>query len=328
MQTINQTSPLRNPVVASLLAAFCGVLWGSAYPGIKSGYLLFSVGVEDTAMKLVFAGYRFLLAGLLVLGGRWLTRLMKQWKYRDTDSSRISIGFEGFFRILILGLLQSGLHYYFFYVGISYTTGAKGSILNSVSVFFSAILAHLFYRDDKISLRKSLGLLLGFAGVVLVNYSAEIGLDFTFRGEGFIVIAALIFSLMSLYSKRITVKVDPTLVAGGHLSIGGASLIVTGMSMGSPLLVGGFDAYLVLVYLAVLSALAFTIWATLLKYHKVSSISIYNFVIPLSGTVLSALILKESVWQLQYYIALPAVAIGIYLVNSVSGNTVAQKKAG
>lgn len=48
-----------------LLATLCCFLWGSAYPAIKVGYSLFNI--SDVGSKLIFAGYRFTLAGIFIL---------------------------------------------------------------------------------------------------------------------------------------------------------------------------------------------------------------------------------------------------------------------
>ena len=50
------------PVCAVLLAIFCNVLWGSAFPFIKLGYRLFSIDSGNTASIFCFAGVRFMLA--------------------------------------------------------------------------------------------------------------------------------------------------------------------------------------------------------------------------------------------------------------------------
>ena len=57
------------PVYAVLLAIFCNVLWGSAFPFIKLGYRLFSIDSGNTASILCFAGVRFMLGSFLVLLG-------------------------------------------------------------------------------------------------------------------------------------------------------------------------------------------------------------------------------------------------------------------
>ena len=57
----------KNKVNIVLLATSWCVLWGSAFPAIKIGYNLFNILPEDIGGKLIFAGYRFTLAGILVL---------------------------------------------------------------------------------------------------------------------------------------------------------------------------------------------------------------------------------------------------------------------
>jgi len=311
------TSRLSNPIIATVLAILCTVLWGSAYPSIKLGYELFAIGADDTPGKLAFAGLRFAIAGLMVLLFRSVST---KFGSKDPASSKWqtlrALKADQWFRIVVLGLAQTTIHYYFFYLGISYTTGAKSSILNSVSVFFSALLAHLFHANDRVSVRKGIGILIGFVAVVLVNFEPGLGLSFTLRGEGFVVIAAFLTSASGLYSKKISKTIDPVLLTSAQLTFGGTLLLIIGLAIGAPFPYGGFAGYLLLGYMALLSAVAFSVWTSLLKYNKVSSITIYNFLIPVVGTFLSALILNESVFQVQYLVALPAVAIGIYLVNS------------
>ena len=70
-----------------------------------------------------------------------------------------------------------------------------------------------------------------------------------------------------------------------------------------------------LLYLALLSSVAFTIWTTLFKYNPVGRISVYNFLNPLFGTLFSAAILHEKILEVKNIIALILVCIGIYIVN-------------
>ena len=56
----------KTPVVC-LLALFCCFLWGSAFPGIKTGYRLMHIAAGETASKLFYAGPRFRLSGILVI---------------------------------------------------------------------------------------------------------------------------------------------------------------------------------------------------------------------------------------------------------------------
>ena len=168
------------PAVAYTLAILCTVLWGSAFPSIKLGYELFQIDPSDTWSKLVYAAVRFTLAGVLVLVVR-LFVIQREQRVRIA-----SLKGEQWGRLALLGLLQTTIHYYFFYISLSFITGAKGSILSASNVFWSAILAHLFFHNDKISRGKILGIIAGFASVILVNYDVDFGFEFSVQGELFI----------------------------------------------------------------------------------------------------------------------------------------------
>lgn len=292
-----------------IFATLCALLWGSAYPAVKSGYVLFHIAAEDTASKLVFAGYRFVLAGLLVL----LIAIFS--KKNILAATRKNIG-----QIVLLGLTQTTLEYIFFYIGLSNTTGVKGSIMNGTGTFFSVILAHYIYKNDKLSLNKILGCTIGFAGVMLVNFSSDL-LNFSFRitGEGFVILSAFVLSASSIYGKKITQTMDSVVVTGYQLLIGGLVLALIGyMSHGS---VSSFNlkSTSLLIYLALLSSTAFSLWTALLKYNKVGMISVYNFLIPIFGSILSAIFLGENILHLKNLAALVLVCLGIILVNKEKG---------
>lgn len=304
----SRRSRLAEPRVAAVLAALCCILWGSAYPGVKSGYELLEIGAGDTAEKLLFAGLRFSIAGAAVLLWGLVSRPRSGARGRFPAPADLG-------RIALLGFFQTTVEYVFFYIGLSNTSGAKGSIMNATGVFFSAILAHLIYRDDRLDPRKLVGIIVGFAGVIAVNISDGFNLDLTLQGEGFIAIAAFSLSAASIYGKRLTRRLDPVTVTGGQLLFGGLVLCAAGVAGGSGPLPFTPASAAVLAYLAALSAVAFTIWTALLKHNKVSSITVFNFLIPVSGAILSALILGDSILELRYLVALPAVCAGVLLVN-------------
>ncbi|MBQ2533679.1 MAG: EamA family transporter, partial [Lachnospiraceae bacterium] len=73
---------------------------------------------------------------------------------------------------------------------------------------------------------------------------------------------------------------------------------------------------LLILYLALVSSVAYSIWGVLLKYNPVSSVAIYGFTTPIFGAMLSALLLGEwSSVTIRHVIALALVSIGIYIVN-------------
>ena len=148
----------QNTAVRTFLALVCCALWGSAFPCIKIGYEMLEIHGEGS--EILFAGYRFFLAGVLAYlaacaAGRQLVKM-----------KRSSIPY-----VFGQGLLQTTVQYVCFYIGLAYTTGAKGSVINGSNAFFSIIAAHFLLKDEKLTWKKIAGCLIGFAGVVVINLS-------------------------------------------------------------------------------------------------------------------------------------------------------------
>lgn len=301
------TSVFSRPRYLILLATLCCLLWGSAYPAIKGGYALLGIARSDTAAQLVFAGWRFLLAGALLLVMAQLTG-RRVWALAPVQWAQLGL----------LGLAQTALQYVFFYVGLANTTGVKGSILNATGTFFSVLLAHFLYANDRLSRRKALGCAVGFAGVMVVNLRGTQGLDaeFTLLGEGFIVIAAFVLSAASIYGKRLSQRIDPMVMTGWQLGIGGLVLLLGGLADGGDIRGWSAGSLALLGYMAVLSAVAFTLWAALLKHNRVGQVTVFNFLIPVFGALLSALFLGEAVLEWRNLAALVMVCGGIWLVTT------------
>jgi drug/metabolite transporter (DMT)-like permease len=294
----------QKPVAIVLLAALCCILWGSAYPCVKIGYELFQIGEDDVFAKLLFAGYRFALAGVMViiaasvLNKRFAVPKKHNW-----------IG------VAVFGLVQTTLQYIFFYIGLSHTTGVKGSVLNSVGTFIAVILAHFIYQNDRLNWTKGIGCLIGFSGVVLINLGGDISGGFTFTGEGFIILAAITFAVSFIICKAMSAREEAMTLTGYNLLIGGVVLIVIGICGGAKLTYFTWQSSGLLLYMALLSAVAFTLWTLLLKYNRVGKISVYNFLVPVFGVILSAVFLGENAWSIQNLAALILVCAGIYIVN-------------
>ncbi len=295
----------RRSIVLALATASC-LLWGSAYPAIKHGYTLFAIAADDVGSQLVFAGVRFALAGLVLLAGLALTG----------RQPLLAPAREHLWPLVVLGLTQTTLHYLFFYIGLAHTTGVKGSIVVGSSTFFSVLLAHFLYANDKLSRRRVIGCITGFAGVILVNLNrGGIDLDVSLRGEGFVAIAAFLLSASSIYGKRLSQRMDAVVMTGLQLTMGGLVLWATGFALGGSL--HGFTAAstALLAYLVLLSSTAFALWSLLLKHNRVGTVAIYTFLIPVFGALLSAIFLGERILDLRYLAALVLVCAGIWTVH-------------
>ena len=302
---MNSNTFFTNRKTVFLLASFCCLLWGSAYPAVKSGYALFSIAASDIPSKLVFAGYRFIPAGLVLLLIAALT-----------NKNIFALTPRALGQLTLLGLAQTTLQYVLFYTGLAYTTGVKSAILNATGTFFSVLLAHYLYKNDRLSANKLIGCAVGFVGVMVVSFSdGLLTFDFTLLGEGSVVIAAFVFSAASIYGKRISQQMDSVVMAGYQLAIGGVALLLIGWATGGTLSGFTVKSTALIVYMVVLSAAAFALWSILLKYNRVSMVTAFNFMIPVFGALLSAMFLGETILEWKNAVALLLVCGGIWMVT-------------
>lgn len=294
------------------LAALCCFLWGSATPAIKIGYQLFSIDSADTSSIIVFAGTRFLLAGILVV---LFQSLLRRRFLRPQPKALPAI--------FALSLTQTAVQYLFFYIGLAHTSGVRGTILSGLGGFLAILAASLLFRYEKLTVAKVLGCTAGFAGIVIMNLSGQNAgplLDVTLLGEGFMVFSQISSALSSSLIKRYSARFDVVMLSGWQFALGGLLLIAAGLAGGGRIPAPSTPlAFVLLLYMALISAVAYTVWGILLQHNPVSRVTIFNFMTPLFGVLLSAVFLGE--WQQAFsprtLIALVLVCLGIYVVNRI-----------
>ena len=299
----------KTPIVI-LLAILCMTLWGSAFPCIKIGYNLFHVDGSDTASQILFAGVRFTLAGVMVIAvGSIANKKLLLPKKRITVRN-----------VFMLSALQTVIQYTFFYIGLANTTGSKAAIVEALNVFMLVLISSLMFHMEKLTAKKLIGCIIGFAGVVLANIvPGGMGSGFKLTGEGFIVISTISYAFSSVLMKYLTTDADdtmPIMLSGYQFLVGGVILSIIGVAMGGHFAITSAAGAGILLYLVFVSAAAYSIWSLLLKYNPVSKISVFGFVNPMVGVLLSALILSETdSLGINSVFALILVCIGIVIVN-------------
>ncbi len=299
---------LKSKLGMIIVAIFVTFLWGSAFPFIKLSYALLDIQANEIGEQLLFAGYRFFLASILI-------SFVLLIRYKKIVLQKNSIR-----PIMKIGLFQTALQYFFFYIGLSYSTGIQGSIIaGGTGTFFAVILAHLFYRQsDAMSTRKIIGVFIGFIGVILANIpQGQIELQFGF-GELFLLISALMGSLGNIYAKQYSHQFNPVYLTAFQMMLGSFFLLIVGIfKAGAFPFDFNFVSFGMLLYLSFLSAAGFTLWNSLLKYHKISLVSMFMFLIPVFGVSLSSMMLREALTGL-IFLALMFVITGIIIVNKSS----------
>ena len=303
------TSIFQRPVWAAAFAFTAAFLWGWAYPLIKLGFAEFEITPEMTGSKMLFAGIRFFLSGLIILSAA----RMAHRSFGLKGAAKTHIWWNVLF-LLAFTLLNTTLHYACFYIGLSHSQGSRAAILNSLSVFVLVLLACLFFKSDKLTLRKAIGCAIGFAGILTLNLSGGKSGSFTLLGDGMIILNALCGACAGLMTRGVAKRVDMFVGTGYSLGIGGALLVIPGLLMGGTLPHVTIVGLFYLLMLICISTIGFTLYNKLLTCNPVGKIAIWNSLIPVVGAVTSCLCLHEAfVWN--YAVAATLTTAGIYVIN-------------
>jgi drug/metabolite transporter (DMT)-like permease len=295
----------RNIILFALLAA---LLWGIGYSGTKLGYSLLRIALDDIPSKILFAGVRFVIAGLILLCFSFLTtKKLPLLKGGDLKG------------IVQLAFFQTILQYGALYIALAHISGAKSSILNQIGSFLLILLSHFLYRNDFFTFSKVLGCVSGFLGIVLINLGNGISRDFSFAGEGLVIISSVSGAVGYVVSKRISQSGDPVLITGYQQFFGGLVLSICGFLLGGKLWLRGAKPIGILVYLSLSIAVAYALWVQLLKYNNVSQVSVFKFAVPVFGVLSSGIILGENILTLKNWLSLLLVCAGIIIINVNNG---------
>ena len=293
-----------NPVILALTAIFCCALWGSATPFIKLGYAMI-LPEKNVASTILFAGIRFTFAGLFTVAIYSIARR------KFLRPRRENLG-----KIALVSCFQTVIQYFFFYIGLANTSGVKGTVLSGSNAFFALLVASLIFRQEKLTLKKILGCLLGFAGIIVINLN---GLDFTmnFTGDCFVLFSAIAYSVSSVLIKKYSKYEDPVVISGYQFIFGGLVMVAAGLASGGKIIIPSAYAFAVLTYLSFLSATAYSLWGVLLQFNPVSRVTIFSFCTPVFGVLLSNLMLSEksNVPPLTLAVTLVLICAGIIILN-------------
>jgi len=292
----------------AIFATLCCALWGSAPSCIKLGYSLFQIEAGRTLDIILFAGIRFALAGSLVI---LFYSLMRRKPVIPQKAS--------WKPILCLSLAQTAFQYLFYYVGAANASGVKTSILSGSGAFFSVLVACLVFRQEKLTARKLLGCMAGLAGIIMVTLQGNSDVltgSVSLIGEGCILFSSLSSGFSSSMVRIFSQKHNAVMLSGYQFLIGGLILIIIALVGGGTLPVVSISGLVIVLYLALVSAVAYTLWSLLLQHNPVSRVTVFNFLIPVFGVFLSGILLGEGgIFSITTAVSLLLVCGGILLVN-------------
>ncbi len=275
--TANLSPPAaRHRLLPALLAIIACLFWASAFAFVK-------IGLRYTT-PLTLAGLRFLLAGVLLLAccgkpRRTLTLVRENWRV-----------------VSVICLFQTLLQYAFFFWGMTLVRGAQAAIITGCSPLLAAVLAHALLPNDRLSLRRFLSLGAGLAGVITLSLASH-----PWSATGLRELGGMLLLLLSqaagvggdiTYARAKGQGLPPVLVNGVQMGAGG--LLLFGLALlleGAPHLHAQPLFLFALLWLAIISAVGFSLWFYLLNRVKVSALNVWKFLIPVFGAALSWLLL-------------------------------------
>lgn len=288
----------RSTIFLAIVACW---LWSTAFAGVK-------VGLQYQA-PLQFAGLRFVLAGIILLPvygnlKRYFIELRQNFRF-----------------VMLIALIQVFGQYAFFYSGMNLVPGALGAMIIGSSPLFVAVVAHFSFHDDKMTRRKIASILLGVCGIAVITLGRQ---KIAMAGFAELLGILLLFinnfisgSANVVVAKR-QAPISPVLLSSATLIIGGFLLCVVSIPL-EGIKTGPFPLpyFISLGWLAFLSAAAYSIWYALLKRPgvKVSSLNTWKFLIPVSGAILSWLVVEGEHPDLPSVTGMVLIAGSLVLLN-------------
>ena len=292
----------RSGLKTILLSLLVMALWGSLFPCIKIGYKAFSIGGKDIPSILIFAGTRFTLCGVIISAIAYFKK--------DTIQApkKKSLGI-----ILIIGLISIALHYAFTYVGLSSTDSSKTALIKQLGSLIYVCFAFLFFKNESFSVWKIVGAIVGFLGIVAINFNPD-GISFS-TGDVLIILASVCTVVANIFTKKIASGNSPFWITGISQLAGGIVLMAAGLIMGASFLTFNWKSLGVFAYICTASMIGYVLWNSILKTSDLSNMFIIKFAEPIFACVFGAILLHENIFKWQYLIAFVLVSLGIILGN-------------
>lgn len=282
------------------LAIVACLLWSSAFAGVKIGLQYHT--------PLQFAGVRFFIAGLMLIPV--IGSFSRHWK-----ETRENFGF-----VVLIALLQVVLQYSFFYMGINMLPGSISAMVIGSSPLFVAIISHFTIAHDKMDRLKFGSIFLGIAGVAIISLRKQLpsGAEISLLGIFILILNNIASGVSNVVIAQKKHSISPLVLTSSSLTIGG--MLLYGISIpfeGIANMDFPAEYFIALVWLSFLSAAAVSIWNTLLRRPgvKVSGLNIWKFLIPVSGAILSWLILPNESPDIVSIIGMVVIASSLLLLN-------------
>ena len=259
-------------------------IWGSLYAVVKLEFIKFDFNVKENTFDIIlFAGLRFLISGLILfIFSLIIFRKQKPLENIFKNKNKI-IG------VFLVSLFAFTLHYAFMYLGLTTVDSGKTALIKQGGVFIFICISFLFFKEDKFSIFKIIGAILGFASVVVVNFNSlsdfEFGID-----KLYLIFTSFCLVAANVSYKKLSGDSNPLIFTSLAMLIGGALLTIVGFSFGGKIPAFNMSSLLVFVYIIVGTMVSYAIWYSLVNQSDLSKLFIIKMLEPLFAVLVSIMI--------------------------------------
>ena len=299
-----QSKKLGKASIIRLWAVLVMLLWGSLYPGIKLGYQYLEINTKSVPDIMMFAGNRFLVCGSVIMA----IALFKGDKLnRDVKRS--------VWPVINMGLTGVVLHYILNYASLTMVESGRAAILKAIGPLFYICFSFLIIRDEKFSIAKMIGAVMGFLGIAAMNTDAGGGLSIH-PGDLMMIGASLLGIVSNLLGKKAMACNSPMMVTGVSQLFGGVVLSGVAWLLNASAMKISPMGLLVFAYICFASIVAYCIWYRIMKLIPLSEMYLIKFLEPVFACVFGAICLGEALFRIEYLIALLLICAGITVGQS------------
>ncbi len=218
---------------------------------------------------------------------------------------------------LFLGFFNNIVPFCLIVWGQTHIPSGLAGILNASNVIFSVGLAALMFRDERLTARKSLGIMLGLAGVALTIGPGVLShLDLTSLGQLAILGASLSYAISSIFSRHALSNVRPEVVAAGMLSVSSLAMVPAAIWIeGAPSLAYSGQTWGALLYISLISsAFAYILYYRVLLTAGAGNVSLVTLMIAPVAVMLGAMTYGETLPPAAY-LGLVLLALGMLVID-------------
>jgi drug/metabolite transporter (DMT)-like permease len=256
---------------------------------------------------------------LLIVFSRVAIAAIALFVFLNLSGIALPAGKQVWLAFFTMGFLNNLLPFSLLVWGMTEIASGLAAILNATTPVFTILVAHFMTSDERISINKLIGVLLGLAGVaVLIGFDALDGFNASILAMLACIGAALSYAFAAAYGRRFKeYGVQPTQVAFGQVTASSLLLFPVAIYIDSPwnLAMPGVNTWMALLALGIFStALAYVLYFRILAAAGATNIALVTLLVPVSAILLGWLILGE-VLSHNHFVGMGLITLGLLAID-------------